>query len=84
MRASHSDRRKASIRHFERRARTAKIIKLSIKPRKQYTKYTVGSPEGNYNCARIGKKAWLFAKLQPGRDRKRINATWPPPFSRAL
>ena len=23
----------------------------------------------------IGKKAWLFAKLQPGRDRKRINAT---------
>ena len=23
----------------------------------------------------IGKKAWLFAKLQPGRGRKRINAT---------
>ena len=23
----------------------------------------------------IGKKAWLFAKLQPGRARKRINAT---------
>ena len=22
----------------------------------------------------IGKKAWLFAKLQPGRARKRINA----------
>ena len=32
----------------------------------------------------IGKKAWLFAKLQPGRARKRINATKPPPFSRAL
>ena len=26
-------------------------------------------------CAEIGKKAWLFAKLQPGRARKRINAT---------
>ena len=23
----------------------------------------------------IGKKAWLFAKLQPGRASKRINAT---------
>ena len=23
----------------------------------------------------IGKKAWLFAKLQPGRARKRTNAT---------
>ena len=23
----------------------------------------------------IGKKAWKFAKLQPGRARKRINAT---------
>ena len=23
----------------------------------------------------IGKKAWVFAKLQPGRARKRINAT---------
>ena len=23
----------------------------------------------------IGKKAWLFAKLQPGRARKRMNAT---------
>ena len=32
----------------------------------------------------IGKKAGLFAKLQPGRARKRINATYPPPFSRAL
>ena len=27
------------------------------------------------DCAEIGKKAWLFAKLQPGRARKRINAT---------
>ena len=26
-------------------------------------------------CTEIGKKAWLFAKLQPGRVRKRINAT---------
>ena len=26
-------------------------------------------------CTEIGKKAWLFAKLQPGRARKRINAT---------
>ena len=25
-------------------------------------------------CTEIGKKAWLFAKLQPGRARKRINA----------
>ena len=32
----------------------------------------------------IGKKAGLFAKLQPGRARKGINATYPPPFSRAL
>ena len=27
---------------------------------------------------------WLFAKLQPGRARKRINATLEAPFSRAL
>ena len=27
------------------------------------------------NNTGIGKKAWLFAKLQPGRARKRINAT---------
>ena len=26
-------------------------------------------------CTEIGKKAWLFAELQPGRARKRINAT---------
>ena len=26
-------------------------------------------------CTEIGKKAWLFAKLQPGRAGKRINAT---------
>ena len=26
-------------------------------------------------CTEIGKKAWLFAKLQPGKARKRINAT---------
>ena len=26
-------------------------------------------------CTEIGKKAWLFAKLQPGRARKAINAT---------
>ena len=32
----------------------------------------------------IGKKAWLFAKLQQGRARKRINATQEAPFSRAL
>ena len=37
-----------------------------------------------YIYTEIGKKAWLFAKLQPGRARKRINATQPPPFSRAL
>ena len=38
------------------------------------------------HCTGIGKKAGaeLFAKLQPGRARKRINATYPPPFSRAL
>ena len=29
----------------------------------------------NLKCTEIGKKAWLFAKLQPGRARKRINAT---------
>ena len=27
------------------------------------------------NFTEIGKKAWLFAKLQPGRARKRMNAT---------
>ena len=32
----------------------------------------------------IGKKAWLFAKLEPGRARKRINATQEAPFYRAL
>ena len=26
-------------------------------------------------CTEIGEKAWLFAKLQSGRARKRINAT---------
>ena len=26
------------------------------------------------NFTDIGKKAWLFAKLKPGRARKRINA----------
>ena len=36
------------------------------------------------NCTEIGKKAGLFAKLQPDTARKRINATYPPPFSRAL
>ena len=36
------------------------------------------------NSTEIGKKAGLLAKLQPGRARKRINATKPPPFSRAL
>ena len=37
-----------------------------------------------FTSTEIGKKARLFAKLQPGRARKRINATYPPPFSRAL
>ena len=32
-----------------------------------------GTPLIRY--AEIGKKAWLCAKLQPGRARKRINAT---------
>ena len=27
------------------------------------------------DCTEIGKMAWLFVKLQPGRARKRINAT---------
>ena len=30
---------------------------------------------GMFNNTEIGKKAWLFAKLQPGKARKRINAT---------
>ena len=29
----------------------------------------------NADYTGIGKKAWLFAKLQPGRARMRINAT---------
>ena len=33
---------------------------------------------------RSAKKAWLFAKLQPGRSRRRINATEEAPFSRAI
>ena len=28
-----------------------------------------------HNCTGVGKKAWLFAKVQPGRAKKRINAT---------
>ena len=36
------------------------------------------------NYTDIGKKAWLYAKLQPGRARKRINATQEAPFYRAL
>ena len=42
----------------------------------------MGNPTGSYTgnedrlrCTEIGKKAWLFAKLQQGRARKRINAT---------
>ena len=31
--------------------------------------------EGSFLTTEIGKKAWLFAKLQPGRARKKINAT---------
>ena len=31
-------------------------------------------PENN-TCTDIGKKVWLFAKLQPGRAWKKINAT---------
>ena len=31
--------------------------------------------DNEVQCTEIGKKAWLFAKLQPGRARKRINAT---------
>ena len=29
----------------------------------------------NLSTTEIGKKAWLFAKLQPGRTRKKFNAT---------
>ena len=32
-------------------------------------------PNEETSCTEIGRKAWLFAKLQPGRARKRINAT---------
>ena len=37
----------------------------------------VSGPSHVWTCSgtEIGKKAWLFAKLQPGRARKRINAT---------
>ena len=28
-----------------------------------------------YTCTEIGRKGWLFSKLQPGIARKRINAT---------
>ena len=36
-----------------------------------------GSTESYFKMisTEIGKKAWLFAKLQPGRARKKINAT---------
>ena len=40
----------------------------------------LSSEKKNYSCdecqlyTEIGKKAWLFAKLQPGGARKRINA----------
>ena len=40
---------------------------------------TIRRMEGH--STEIGRKAWLFAKLQPGRAKKRINATWPPHFS---
>ena len=33
------------------------------------------SSQSLLQCSETGKKAWLFAKLQPGRARKRINAT---------
>ena len=35
-----------------------------------YHRYVQHSP-----FTEMGRKAWLFAKLQPGRARKRINAT---------
>ena len=34
-----------------------------------------GEKESSVICTEIGQKAWLFAKLQPGRAKKRINAT---------
>ena len=42
-----------------------KMLRIFDPPPRQATSHTT----------EIGKKAWLFAKLQPGRARKRINAT---------
>ena len=35
----------------------------------------IGIVPTHSECTEIDKKAWLFANLQPGRARKRINAT---------
>ena len=47
-------------------------IRLSSEPRSRN-----GRERKSPSCTstEIGKKAWLFAKLEPGRARKRINAT---------
>ena len=46
-----------------------------IKPNAINLNYELWRECNDPKFTEIGKKAWLFAKLQPGRARKRINAT---------
>ena len=43
-------------------------------PNQGTTYWPVPVPTNGFACTEIGKKAWLLAKLQPGRARKRNNA----------
>ena len=70
------------------RMTTAALGRQWCPPRRQRSRVTLQGTlslfEKGDTYTEIGKKSWLFAKLQPGRARKRINATWEAPFSRAL
>ena len=55
--------------------RQAAAIRGRLQVRRDHHREASGSDVLKVKCTEIGKKAWLFAKLQPGRARKRINAT---------
>ena len=41
---------------------------------KRYNRAEIDITSSHFSCTEVGKKVWLFAKLQPSRARKRINA----------
>ena len=56
----------------------------SLKQRSQESLHFCYDHVPPYNSTEIGRKVWLITKLQPGRSRKRINATKGAPLSRVL